>query len=220
MSARSRNRLVWAAMIVLLAVLGFKTRDHFAAYFAGIGKLDVRMMPSEDTLYLRWRGKIDAPMASRIAEAFARHKDEAHKIILTLSSPGGSLDQGAEVVRLLDRIGQTHMLVTSVDAGGICASMCVPVYLRGQRRIAAANAEFMFHEVNFRDFFSKEKDPSVPDSAIGAETDRFFDTYFETAGVPQSWIGKVRADVAGGHEVWKTGRELLDEKSGIVQQLM
>ncbi len=159
-------------------------------------------------------------MAIRIAEAFARHKDEAHKIILTLSSPGGSLDQGAEVVRLLDRIGQTHMLVTSVDAGGICASMCVPVYLQGQRRIAAANAEFMFHEVNFRDFFSKEKDQSVPDSAIGAETDRFFDTYFETAGVPQSWIRKVRADVAGGNEVWKTGRELLDEKSGIVQQLM
>ena len=98
--------------------------------------------------------------------------------------------------------------------------MCVPVYLQGQRRIAAANAEFMFHEVNFRDFFSKEKDQSVPDTAIGAETDRFFDTYFERAGVAQLWIRKVRADVAGGNEVWKTGRELLDEKSGIVQQLM
>lgn len=220
MPSGSLNRLIWGAVIVLLVVLGLKTRDHFAVYFEGIGKLDVRAIPGEDTVYLRWRGKIEAPMASRIAEAFDRHKAEAHTFILSLSSPGGSLDQGAEVVRLLRRIGVAHTLVTSVEAGAICASMCVPVYLQGQRRIAAADAEFMFHEVNFRDFFSKEEDRDVPEFAIGAETDRLFDKYFEAAGVPQSWISKVRADMAGGHEVWKTGRELFDENSGIVQQVM
>lgn len=57
-------------------------------------------------------------------------------------------------------------------------------------------------------------------SAIGVETDRLFDKYFEAAGVPLSWISKVRADMAGGHEVWKTGRELFDENSGIVRQVM
>lgn len=220
MPSSSLNRLIWGAVIVLLVVLGIKTRDHFAGYFEGIGKLDVRAIPGEDTVYLRWRGKIEAPMASRIAEAFDRHKAETHTFILSLSSPGGSLDQGAEVVRLLRRIGVAHTLVTSVEAGAICASMCVPVYLQGQRRIAAADAEFMFHEVNFRDFFSKEEDRDVPKSAIGAETDRLFDKYFEAAGVPLSWISKVRADMAGGHEVWKTGRELFDENSGIVQQVM
>jgi ATP-dependent protease ClpP protease subunit len=220
MPSGSLNRLIWGVMLVLLVVLAFKTQDHFAAYFATVGKLDVRAVPGEDTVYLRWRGKIEAPMASRIAEAFERHKAEAHTFILSLSSPGGSLDQGAEVVRLLRRIGEAHTLVTGVEAGAICASMCVPVYLQGQRRIAAADAEFMFHEVNFRDFFSKEADRDIPESAIGAETDRLFDKYFEAAGVSQSWIRNVRADVAGGHEVWKTGRQLFDENSGVVQQIM
>ncbi len=220
MPSRSLNRLIWAVMLVLLAVLAFKTRDHFAAYFERVGKLDVRAVPGEDTVYLRWQGKIDAPMTARIAEAFDRHKAEAHTFVLSLSSPGGSLDQGAEVVRLLRAIGKTHTLVTNVEAGAICASMCVPVYLQGQRRIAASDAEFMFHEVNFRDFFSKEADSGVPQSAIGAETDRLFDKYFEAAGVSQSWISKVRARIAGGQEVWETGRQLFDENSGIVQQVM
>ncbi len=220
MPSRSLNRLIWGAMIVLLVVLAFNTRDHFAAYFEKVGTLDVRAVPGEDTVYLRWRGKIEAPMASRIAEAFERHKADAHTFVLSLSSPGGSLDQGAEVVRLLRAIGKTHTLVTNVEAGAMCASMCVPVYLQGQRRIAAADAEFMFHEVNFRDFFSKEEDRDVPESAIGAETDRLFDKYFEAAGVSPAWTSKVRADVAGGHEVWKTGRELFNENSGIVQQVM
>lgn len=219
MSPRLRNRLVWAGMIAVLAVLAFKTRDHFAAYFAGIGKLEVQAIPGEDTVYMQWRGKIEAPMASRIAEAFGRHKDEGHTIVLALSSPGGSLDQGAEVVRLLDKIRQSHTLVTSVDDGDVCASMCVPVYLQGQRRVAAPTAEFMFHDVSFRDFFSKEKDASVPDAAVGAETDRLFGRYFSTAGVSQPWIRSVRAEMAGGNDVWKTGLQLFDEKSGIVQQL-
>jgi ATP-dependent protease ClpP protease subunit len=206
-------------MIVVLVILAFKTREHLATYFAGVGTLDVVATPGENTLYLRWRGKIDAPMASRIAEAFQKYSDGRQKVVLALSSPGGSLDQGAEVVRLLRKIRQTHTLVTSVGEGGICASMCVPIYVQGKERIAAADAEFMFHEVNFRDFFSKEADGSVPASAIGSETDRFFDKYFETAGLSQAWIRKVRSDIAGGKEVWKTGSELVEENSGVVQKI-
>lgn len=220
MSSGWRSRLVWAAMIAVLAVLALRTQDHFAAYFASVGKLEVRVIPGQDALYMRWRGKIEAPMASKIAEAFDSHKGEVRTIILSLSSPGGSLDQGASVVRLLDSIRRTHTLVTSVEEGAVCASMCVPIYLQGERRIAAADAEFMFHEVKFRDFFSKEKDRSVPDSAVGTETDRFFSKYFAGAGVSPVWIGKVRAGIDKGNEVWKTGRELLDENSGVVQQLI
>ncbi len=220
MAAGLRNRLIWGAMIVLLVVLAFKTRDHFAAYFESVGQLDVRTLPDKGIVYLRWRGKIAAPMASRIAEAFERHKGDGHKIILALSSPGGSVDEGAEVVRLLRRIRQSHLLVTSVEDGAICASMCVPVYLQGQERVAAADAEFMFHEVAYRDFYSNERDRSVPVASIEAETNRFIDKYFEAAGVSQAWTRKMRAEIAGGNELWKTGRQLFDEKSGIVQQII
>ncbi|MFT3730638.1 MAG: peptidase [Hyphomicrobium sp.] len=220
MPSKSLNRLIWVVMAALLVVLAIKTRDRLAEYFASVGTLDVRADADNKTVYLRWRGKVEAPMANRIAEAFDRYKSDAGTFVLSLSSPGGSLDQGADVVRLLRRIRETKTLVTNVEEGAICASMCVPVYLQGERRIAAPDAEFMFHEVNFRDFFSNKADASVPDAAISRETDRFFDKYFEAAGVSPVWLGNVRAAIARGNEVWVTGRQLVDEKSGVVQQLM
>ncbi len=218
MPSRALNRFLWAAVLLLIAVLAVKTRDNFDALFGGVGTLDVRDAPEDDTVFLRWKGKIDAPMLSRIAEAFERHKADGRKFVLSLSSPGGSLDHGAKVVRLLRKIGETHKLETVVGAGSVCASMCVPVYLQGQRRTAAADARFMFHEVSFRESFSKDE-IDVPDGAKVIATDRLFIKYFTAAGVPEAWIGKVRADMAGGGDVWKTARALADENAGIVQQV-
>jgi ATP-dependent protease ClpP protease subunit len=218
MPSGTLNRVIWGAMLVLLAVLAFQTRDRFAAYFEGVGKLDVRAAPEEGTVYLRWEGKIDAPMADRVAAAFERYKGEARTFVLSLSSPGGSLDHGAIVIRLLRRIEQAHTLVTSVGAGDECASMCVPVYLQGQRRLAAPSARFMFHEVSFRDFFSEEES-NAPQSAKRRETDRLFGRYFDAAGVPTSWVTKMLGEISGGREVWKSGRELVEERSNIVQEL-
>ncbi len=218
MPSRTINRLIWAAVLLLIAGLALQTRDNLDLYFMGVGKLEVRAEPEEDAVFLFWRGKIDAPMESRIADAFERHKGEARKFILSLSSPGGSLDHGSRVVRLLRKIGETHGIETVVDARRHCASMCVPVYLQGQRRTAAANANFMFHEVSFRESFSKDE-LEVPEAAKGTSTDQLFAKYFTPAGVPDSWIQKVRADMSGGKDIWKTARELIDENAGIVQDV-
>ncbi len=217
MPSRNANRLIWAAVLLLIAVLAVQTRGNLDAFYMGVGTLEARIVPSEDTVHLRWRGKIDAPMESRIAEAFELHKDAARKFVLILSSPGGSLDHGARVVRLLRKIGATHGFETVVESGRRCASMCVPVYLQGQRRRAAEDAQFMFHEVSFRDSFSKD-DLDVPEAAKGTATDQLFAKYFAPAGVPESWIRGVRADMAGGNDIWKTARELIDENAGIVQE--
>lgn len=205
-------------MLVLLAVLALQTRDNLDVFFDSVGKLEVRKDPDDQTVYLRWRGKIDAPMESRIADAFDIQKASARRFVLVLSSPGGSLDHGAKVIRLLRKIEETHSVETVVEAGRTCASMCVPVYLQGQRRTAAATAKFMFHEVSFRDYLAKQ-DSDVPDQAKASETDRFFREYFLAAGVPESWMQTVRAGMAGHNDVWKTGRELIDEHAGIVQQV-
>lgn len=212
------NRLIWAAVLLLIAVLALQTRGNLDAFYVGVGKLDARLAPEEDKVYLTWRGKIDAPMESRIAEAFERHKGEARAFVLALSSPGGSLDHGARVVRLLRKIAATHEFETVVESGRRCASMCVPVYLQGRRRRAGEDAHFMFHEVSFRDSFSKD-DLDVPDAAKGTATDQLFAKYFTPAGVPETWIRGVRADMAGGNDIWKTARELIDEEAGIVQEL-
>ena len=218
MPSRAHNRVLWTGVLLLLVVLGVKTRDNLDVFFAGVGKLEVRDAPEQGKVFLRWSGKIDAPMASRIAEAFERYAGEERTFVLSLSSPGGSLDHGAEVSRQLRKFGESHRLNTVVEAGSRCASMCVPVYLQGQSRTAAADAKFMFHEVSFREYLSRDE-LDVPDAAKSSATDRLFLKYFKAAGVPETWISKVRAEMAGGHDIWKTARELADENAGIVQQV-
>ncbi len=205
-------------MLLLLVGLGLKTRDNLESFFEGVGKLEVREETESSTVYLKWRGKIDAPMETRLAEAFEQHQASARRFVLSLSSSGGALSHGARVVKLLRRIGETHGLDTVVESGSRCASMCVPVYLQGQRRTAAENARFMFHEVSFREYLSKDE-IAVPASAKASETDRLFADYFAPAGVSQSWITQVRADMTGGHDIWKTARELADENANIVQEI-
>ena len=218
MPSRTLNRLLWLVALLLIVVFGFQARDQIEAVYAGVGSLDVRDAPEDDAVYLRWKGKIDAPMAARIEEAFNAHKSNRRRFVLSLTSPGGTLSHGAHVIELLRRIGKTHVLETVIDKSSRCASMCVPVYLQGQRRTASASARFMFHEVSFREFHSREEQ-AVSEKAKGSATDRLFASYFAPAGVPDSWIRAVRAGMAGGNDIWKTGRELADENAGIVQNV-
>lgn len=218
MPSPALNRFLWAAALIVLAVLGVQTRDQFETLFAGVGKLEVSEESGSETVKLFWRGKIEAPMTAKLEAAFAKYETGTRKFVLSLSSPGGSLDQGAKVIRLLQRLRQTHTLETTVDGRRVCASMCVPVYLQGERRRAAPNARFMFHEVSFHETVSREE-LDMPEAVIGSETSRFFAKYFRPVGVPDAWIQDVLAQVAGGHEVWKTGQELIDDSAGIVQRV-
>jgi ATP-dependent protease ClpP protease subunit len=215
--SRDVNRLLWAVALLAIVFFGYQARDHMDFVLASVGKLEVRDAPEDDAVYLSWRGNIEAPLAVRLSEAFNRYQGERRRFVLTISSPGGSLGHGAEVIRLLRNIGETHSLDTVVEARGICASMCVPVYLQGRHRTAAAGAKFMFHEVSFREFFSDEED-GVTAAAKDSATDRLFARYFVPAGVPQSWISKVRAGMTGGRDIWKSAQQLVDEQAGIVQQ--
>jgi hypothetical protein len=218
MPSRTFNRILWTGVIALLAVLAWTTRNNLDSYFARVGTLEVRDAPEDNSVVMRWSGKINAPMESRIVETFERYKDERRRFVLTLSSPGGSLEHGAKVARRLRQISETHTLETVVEAGRSCASMCVPIYLQGTRRTAAPDAKFMFHEVSFKEYLSRE-DSDVPESAKASETDRLFTTYFAAAGVPGAWIRRVRASMTGGNDIWKTAQELIDENAGIVLQM-
>jgi hypothetical protein len=219
MPSRRLNRILWVTVIVLAVFFALRAQDTLELAMSSIGKLDVRSEPGSGQIYLRWRGKIEAPMAQRIAEELGKRGGSSiSTVVLSLSSPGGSLDHGADVIALLGRIRDTYRLETVVEGRGICASMCVPVYLQGDVRRSAPSARFMFHEVSFRESLSEEK-IAVPEKAVGSATDRFFAKYFLAYGVPQDWVSGVRAAIAGGTDVWKTGRELLDERAGIVQRL-
>lgn len=209
------NRVVWLVMLSLIVFFADRAYDKMAA---DAGSLDVRIEKSEPgTVVLKWRGPIEHPMASEIAEAFNANRDHADRFLLVLSSPGGLLSHGNDVIRLLETIKKTHRLDTAVDDDDNCASMCVPIYLRGQTRFAGPESRWMFHQVSVREAIS-DKEKGISDLQRSMITDEFFNRYFRPVGVPSSWVDQMRKRVGGG-DVWLDGRDLASDGSGIITQL-
>lgn len=95
-------------------------------------------------------------------------------------------------------------------------SMCVPIFLQGRQRTAASDARFMFHEPKrFYDDGSEAKGFSFERKAL---TQRFFDRYFVNSPMDANWRIRLEKDWIG-RDVYKSGRQLFDERSGIVTNL-
>lgn len=215
MSERARNLAIWAVMLAIIGVLAWRFAGDLVL---GSGRLKVVTdgLPA-DTVEFRWSGKIDQSMPAQISAALNEWRPQKRRIILVLSSPGGSISHGARVVRLLREARSTHVVDTMVEGGEKCASMCVPIYLQGGTRYAAPRAQFMFHEISVRDAVTDERVAASRDR-IAKGTDQLFERFFRPAGVPDAWITKMRRDIVG-RDVWRTGRELANDGSKIVQKL-
>ncbi len=217
MTERTISRLLWLFFLAAAVVLSFQFSDRLEGLFAGRGKLTVTDDAVRDTVTLHWRGGVEAPMHTRLSEAFREHRDKTRRFVVSLASPGGKLDHGGEVVQLIKTMQRTHSVDTVVEGRSVCASMCVPIYLAGTRRRASRQARFMFHEVSFRDGFTEEKS-QVPEVAIRRSTDQLFERYFRPAGVSDAWIRSLRP-LMQGRDVWRTAEELQAEQSGIVHEV-
>lgn len=215
MQNRTLSRLLWATFVAAFVVLAVQFNDGLEMLFSGRGKLEVIEEPG--LVVLRWRGGVEAPMLARLDEAFRKHGADQPRFVLSLHSPGGKLDHGRDVIRLIQRVRLTHAVDTIVEGRNGCASMCVPIYLAGRQRTASPRARFMFHEVSFRDAES-EKISSVPSQAIARATDQMLDRYFRPAGVSEAWLADLRGKMKG-RDVWRTAEELLTERSGIVHRI-
>ena len=215
MSERQTFRLLWLAFAVAIAVLGWQFSDHLDALWSTRGRLSVEERPGE--VILRWRGLIEAPLAGKLDEAYRAHAAGTRRFVIALHSPGGSLEHGREVIDQIRRMQRTHLVDTVVEPGRACGSMCVPVYLAGQRRTAAPQARFMFHEVSFRDNLSGKAE-AVPKEAIGRATDQFFERYLKPAGLDERWLADLREAVRG-KDVWRTAEELMEQRAGVVHEL-
>ena len=137
--------------------------------------------------------------------------------IIDLNSPGGAIAEGENVIRQIDAMRRTHQIDTRVRAGRACYSMCVPIFLQGEERIAAANARFMFHEPTARDYFTDEE-VAQPEFEKRYTTARFVDRYFVNSPMNQTWLDDLLAQWRG-RDIFKTARELDEEDAGIVTQL-
>ena len=99
-----------------------------------------------DRIVLGWSGPVQEPMSERVAAAFDRYKADRRRLVLILNSPGGSIDHGRKVVAAIR--AHDRAIDTLVQKAGVCASMCVPIFLAGTRRMADPEAYFMFHQVS------------------------------------------------------------------------
>ena len=216
MPDRQTFRLLWLAFAVAIAILAWQFQDRLELMFSSRGELTVEDLHN-GMVVLNWRGRIEAPLASKLEAAYRTHGGSARRFLVSLHSPGGSLEHGRDVIRLIRRMQQTHAVDTVVEDKRACASMCVPVYLAGTRRAAAPRARFMFHEVSFRDSHS-DKIERVPKEAIGRATDQFFERYLKAGGADPRWLAGMRDEIRG-KDVWRTAQQLVDEGAGIVQRL-
>ena len=163
---------------------------------------------------LSWRGEIDVPMRRHMSDAIDEWRDRTDAFLVDLDSPGGALYEGARVIELIDTLKTTHRVTTRVRSRANCLSMCVPIFLQGDERLAASNSTWMFHEPVSVNFYTDEVE-EVPEFERRALAERFFERYFDNSPMNAEWREKLRVEWVNS-EIWKSGRQLVREKSGII----
>lgn len=161
------------------------------------------------TVLLHWNGTIAAPMHDQLLQAFEAFKSSRTRFMLVLNSGGGSVGEGERVIALLRRIRRTHRFDTSVRNGSTCGSMCVPLFLQGDRRYGARTSAWLLHEVTQAGSLPGRK------KKVEGRYEALIRTHGLPVGVSEAWINKV-LPLTEGYDVWLTGQELIAEGSGII----
>jgi hypothetical protein len=129
-------------------------------------------------------------------------------VVLFLDSAGGQVDDGDRVIEALNEIKLRHQLITVVPHGKLCASMCIPIFLQGEDRLAARASIWLFHEAAQRQANGALRTDT-------AETWRLFRKYYAPAGVSMHWLKSI-APMIKEADLWQTGGDLISAKSGII----
>jgi len=200
---------------IFIAIAGWLFWQHQERIFGDKGRLTVSQ--EESAVVLAWNAEVEVPMVVRFDEAFSQWRNKTTRFIVDLNSPGGSLLEGSQLIDLLEEIKRTHRLETRVGDRRYCLSMCVPIFLTGDNRIAAANSQWMFHEPLAVDFFTDEIS-EIPEFEKRRTAERFFNRYFVDSGMDPAWRENLRQEWVG-KEVWRTGQQLVNEGSNIILEL-
>lgn len=159
-------------------------------------------------------GPIHPPMFNNLSRAYAEWRSKAETIIIELDSPGGSVDEGDRIITLIKKMNRSHRVRTYVGPDGECLSMCVPIYLHGELRIASVSSTWMFHEPSAVDKFTGKQTFVYEFESRQSSQDSFL-RYFKRSDMDPEWRENLRVKLRLG-DVWKTGGELKEERSNIV----
>ncbi|MGI9482392.1 MAG: ATP-dependent Clp protease proteolytic subunit [Hyphomicrobiales bacterium] len=210
---RLKNQLIWLAMI---GVVCFSVWYFYQNVIPRAGTVTVTYPDERPGMaVVEISGKIDAPMARTLRKEYRAMRPGVNTIAISLNSPGGSLREGRDIIEIINRMNRNHKVFTFVGSRKNCISMCVPVFLAAQQRVAAANSRWMFHAPVRVDAFTGEE-VEGPAFERSITTNWFLDRYFNDGRVNPAWARNMRKQVVVGKEVWRTGRELQDEGSHII----
>ena len=201
-------------VLVLLLLYG---RDY-----KSLSTQDLRIIEKPDRVVIEWNGPVQEPMRARIANALGRYRTDKRRLILSLHSPGGFVEHGREVANVIQGASNARKIETFIDKGGVCASMCVPIYLAGVNRIADPGARFMFHEAKLAIPESVKKASEtkmIVKSYERGATDDMFLSDFDMPRINREWRISMRHKIVDA-DVWLTARELMAQDSGVVDKLV
>lgn len=223
----------------ILLVWGYFQLPSGSGNVAARQTLSVKEEP--DRIVLGWSGPVHEPMSENFAAALDRYKSDQRRLVLILNSPGGSIEEGRKVVAAIR--ARDRGIDTFIQKAGVCASMCVPIFLAGAERMADPEALFMFHETsltssaretvkesvkeNVRENNKRQQIPASEEAAAAETlkaintqvTDDFFRNDFGIRGVNKAWLAGMRKKIPG-RDIWISGQQLVDEGSGIVDRLV
>ena len=206
------NPLALLALFALLIFVAVQTEGKFKAQ---MGRFTVQQEGS--AVVFRWRDGVEYPMSERLKDTFRDWRSQVDHIIIDLSSPGGAVSEGRAVIEIIDEMKKTHLVETRVLSNRSCLSMCVPIYLQGEKRTASPSSRWMFHEPSSVDAVTGER-RDRPGFEQRYETRKFVDQYFRDSEMNPAWIKKLESEWQG-KDIWKSGRQLVDENSGIILEL-
>lgn len=203
------------ALLILSAIAVFLYWQKYQDTYKDEGRLLITQ--EGDAVKLSWNTSIELPMARRFEEAYREWGDKTQKFIISLDSNGGALREGRFVIDVIEEMKQTHLVETMVGPGADCLSMCVPIYLRGEVRSAAATSRWMFHEPTSYDYVTGEKADRDDDDKREAG-ERFFQKYFVNSEMDPAWRAKLQQAWVG-RDVWFSGQQLVNQNSNIITRL-
>src|SRR5262245_13623116 len=190
--------VVIAALTPVLAAAKTTSPDEQAAASSSI-----EFNEKDGTLNIEWSGPILPGMADYLRAALDTYAAASHRVVLFLDSAGGQVEEGDRVIHVLDEIKQTHRLITAVLDDQLCASMCIPIFLRGDDRLAARTSLWLFHEAAKQGADGKER---------MEETLRLFHKYYVPAGVCPDWIRRI-VPIVKRADLWESGDDLVSAKT-------
>jgi hypothetical protein len=194
------------AVIVFLSVFV----SHAFAQIIVPGKVEVPDLgPDLKFKVITLKGPIVSPIADEFIEALNSMPDGT-RVVIDFDSEGGQNTEGYKIIKAINSSKARLKIDSFVDNGALCASMCIPLFANGTKRVAGARATFMFHGAS----------PWYTNVPSFAGTKEYTDSLL-AAGVSEEWL-KNLWDIgifSAPMEYWANGEELLNEKSNIVTEL-